>query len=215
MVIVFDALEFLQSLPSNSVPLILTDVPYGEVKSSPCTWRNLDKGDADIVTFDFLEIISECARVCSGSTYIFCGWQQLADGRKFCRNNGYTDRICIYEKTNPMPLRGEFVWLSGVECCLFFRKPKATFNAHCKNTVWRYPVARVKGHPTPKPLKLFRYLISVSSNPGDLVVDPFCGSGTTGVAALLEGRDFQGCDINPDYVLLSNDRISGAYDERH
>lgn len=65
-------------------------------------------------------------------------------------------------------------------------------------------------HPTQKPIKLFEYLISTYSLPGDLVFDNVMGSGTTAVAALKLGRHFYGCDISPEYVKLANERIEKA-----
>lgn len=62
-------------------------------------------------------------------------------------------------------------------------------------------------HPTQKPLSLIEYLVRTYSNKGDLVFDNVMGSGTTAVAALKLGRHFYGCDINPEYVKLANERI--------
>jgi DNA modification methylase len=63
------------------------------------------------------------------------------------------------------------------------------------------------GHKGQKPERLIERIIKASSNPGDLIFDPFIGSGTTAVAALKLGRHFYGCDINPEYVKLANERI--------
>lgn len=62
-------------------------------------------------------------------------------------------------------------------------------------------------HPTQKPLSLIERLILTSSNPGDNVLDIFSGSGTTGVACKLHGREFLGCEINPEYYQASQERI--------
>lgn len=62
-------------------------------------------------------------------------------------------------------------------------------------------------HPTVKPVALMRWLVRLVSQPGDVVLDPFFGSGTTGIAATLEGRDFIGIDIDPVYVEMGRRRI--------
>jgi site-specific DNA-methyltransferase (adenine-specific) len=62
-------------------------------------------------------------------------------------------------------------------------------------------------HPSQKPLELIERIIKASSCSNDLIFDPFIGSGTTAVAALKLGRHFYGCDINPEYVKLANERI--------
>ena len=63
-------------------------------------------------------------------------------------------------------------------------------------------------HPTEKPVDLYAYLISTYSNPGETILDPFCGSGTTGVACVRTGRNFVGIEINPDYCEIARKRIA-------
>lgn len=63
-------------------------------------------------------------------------------------------------------------------------------------------------HPTVKPIKLFSYLVTLGCNPGGKVLDPFMGSGTTGIACVLEGREFVGIDMDEKYVDVSRARIS-------
>lgn len=63
-------------------------------------------------------------------------------------------------------------------------------------------------HPTVKPTDLMRYLCRLVTPPGGLVLDPFCGSGSTGKAALLEGFEFLGCELDPAYVEIANRRLT-------
>ncbi len=67
-----------------------------------------------------------------------------------------------------------------------------------------------EGHPWPKPLNLMKYLIERWSKPGDTIFDPFMGSGTTGVAAMLTGRKFKGVELNPEYFAIAKARITKA-----
>jgi len=67
-------------------------------------------------------------------------------------------------------------------------------------------------HPTVKPVDLFSYLITLGSREGDLVLDPFCGSGTTGIAAKLLHRDFIGIDNNADYCEIARARLLATQD---
>ena len=64
-------------------------------------------------------------------------------------------------------------------------------------------------HPTVKPLKLMSYLITIGSRPGDLVLDPFAGSGTTIVAAKLLGREGLGIELQAEYVAMAEQRLMG------
>jgi site-specific DNA-methyltransferase (adenine-specific) len=75
--------------------------------------------------------------------------------------------------------------------------------------VWRFPAepATKIGHPAPFPVELPYRLIQLYTFEGEVVLDPFIGSGTTAIAALKTGRVFVGYDINPDYVALAKRRI--------
>jgi len=104
-------------------------------------------------------------------------------------------------------MNGQHIWLSSIECCVYGKRKGAVFNEHCKSSVWRFATARGKLHPTMKPLKLIEYLISVSSNEGDTVLDATMGSGTTGVAAKKLKRNFIGIELDKDYFKIAQERI--------
>jgi len=203
-----DCLERMKEIETGSVDMIFVDIPYGEVNRKSNGLRNLDKGKADdCSSFNLEDSITSALRVLSGSIYVFCGTEQVSDIRKLLVVNGLTTRLCIWEKTNPSPMNGQRVWLSGVECCVYGKRKNATFNEHCKNTVWRFPTVHGKLHPTQKPLKLVEYVIGVSSNEGDTVLDFTMGSGTTGVACLNTNRKFIGIELDETYYNLAKERI--------
>lgn len=194
-------------MPSNSIELLLTDIPYGGVNRKSNGLRNLDKKDADTFTMDMQQLVREMVRVTKGSGYIFCGWEQLSEIVSIIRELGISNRVIVWKKTNPSPMNGQSIWLSGIELAVYFKKPNATYNQHCKNCVVDFPSGRGKVHPTEKPLKLFKHFIEISSNPGDTVFDPFMGSGTTAVAAKQLGRNYYGCEISPEYMKIINARL--------
>ena len=200
-------MKILPTLDNKSVDLVVTDIPYGKVNRKHGSLRKLDKGKADIVTFDLGMFVNELARVTKGSIYIFCGTEQVSDIRKILIQNKMSTRLCIWEKTNPSPMNGDKIWLSGIECCVFGRFPNATFNEHCKNTVFRYPCGRNKLHPTQKPLELIEKLVLASSNEGDTVFDPCMGSGTTGVACKKNNRKFIGIEMDREFYNIASHRI--------
>lgn len=202
-----DCMKILPTLGNKSVDLVVTDIPYNEVNRKHGSLRKLDKGKADIITFDLDMFVSELARVTKGSIYIFCGIEQVSDIRKTLVQNKMSTRLCIWEKTNPSPMNGDKIWLSGIECCVFGRFPNATFNEHCKNTVFRYPCGRNKLHPTQKPLELIEKLVLASSNEGDTVLDPCMGSGTTGVACKKNNRKFIGIEMDGEFYSIASRRI--------
>ncbi len=202
-----DCIESLKQIKSNSVQLVLTDIPYNVVSRTSNGLRVLDKESADILNFDLSLFLPEIVRICNGSIYVFCGTEQVSDIRDFLVKAGLSTRLIIWEKSNPSPMNGEYIWLSGVETCIYGKFSGATFNEHCKNSVLKFPAGRSKIHPTEKPLKLFKYLVEVSSNEGDIVLDPCIGSGTTAIACLETKRNFIGFELNEDYYQKCIDRI--------
>lgn len=207
-----DCLPFMAGMADGSVNLILTDIPYGEVNDNgvegdEMVLRKLHKGSADVVNFDLRFLAGELCRLASGSVYVFCGIGQVSTLREVFVERGLSTRLLIWEKTNPSPMMGQYMWLSSIECCVYGRKKGAAFNGHCESAVLRYPCGSSKEHPTEKNLDLFKRLVWVSSNPGQIVFDPFMGSGTAGVAALTLDREFIGCEINPDFYRIAERRI--------
>lgn len=75
------------------------------------------------------------------------------------------------------------------------------------------PVMAQNFHTTVKPIELMRRLIRLVSRPGHTIIDPFMGSGTTGIAAVMEGRNFIGIEREPDYFLIASTRVQSALDE--
>ena len=186
----------IKKIPNKSIDLILTDIPYNEVNRENNGLRNLDKNVADILTFDLDLFLKESIRVCKGSIYIFCGIEQVSQIKKIFVQNDLSARLCIWEKLNPSPMNGEYIWLSGIECCMYGKFKNATFNVFCKNTVWRYAIVKDQIHPTQKSLKLIQYLINASSNEGDTVLDPCMGSGVVMEACKNLNRNFIGFELN-------------------
>lgn len=204
-----DCLEIMLTLPPASVDLVLTDFPYGEVNRPDNGLRNLNVGCADEVNFDVKQVLGLLASISKGSIYCFCGTEQVSDIRKILVEKKYSTRLLIWEKTNPSPMNGEHIWLSGIECCVFGKKAGGCFNAHCQNTVLRYPSPdnKKRFHPTQKPISLMEFLLTVSSCKKDIVLDPFMGSGTTGVACVRNERKFIGIELNDKYFDIACRRI--------
>jgi site-specific DNA-methyltransferase (adenine-specific) len=209
-----DCLEFMKTVPDNYFDLTLTDIPYNEcdIENNGIWDKNTnmkDMGQADdFSNINMQELLTQFDRTCKGSFYIFCGIEQISEIRKFFRQKKYTTRLIIWEKTNPMPINGQYVFLSGIEACVWAKKPSATFNENCRNTVFKYPLGIDRTeHPTTKPLRLFEEFIKISTNEGDKVCDWFMGSGTTAKAAKALRREFCGTEIKKEYCDLSDDRL--------
>lgn len=205
-----DCVQGMQRLPAKSVDMVLTDIPYGEVNRKSGGLRNLDKGVADICTIDLQVLCAEIARVCKGTVYIFCGIKQISELTVLLEQHGFSTRLGLWEKTNPSPMNGTRLWLSGSEFCVIGRKPNAVFNRHCEKPIWKYPVGRNKLHPTQKPIALFEYLIESSTLEGDLVLDCCLGSATTAIAAINTNRHYIGYELDEGFYKTACDRLSAT-----
>ena len=207
-----DCMNVLPSLADGSISLTLTDIPYDEVNRKSGGLRNLDKSHADIITFPLDDFIDEVVRVTSGSIYIFCGSVQVSHIRNRLIEHKLSVRHCIWEKTNPSPMNGQYMWLSSIENCVYARKKGAYFNIteRCNSAVWKEPTEKYKGHPTPKPIKLMERLIRASSKSEEIVLDPCMGSGAVGIAAKRCRRKFIGVEMDKKYYDITSERVEKA-----
>lgn len=190
----------MKEMEDNSVDFVLTDIPYDVVNRQSNGLRNLDKEKADIKTFELEEFLEQVYRLAKNSICIFCGKEQFSEIYAFFASKKGTVRPICWEKTNPSPMNGQYIYLSGVELAVWFKKSGAkTFNAHCKNTVFKHPNGKRKIHPTQKNLNLFKELIQDNTNEGDLVLDPCLGGGTTAIACIDLNRDYLGFELEKQY----------------
>lgn len=203
-------------LSGKSVDLILTDPPYniskesnfskGKGKFSKHT-NNYGEWDNEVLNWNY--IASEFKRVLKpgGKVIIFYDVWKMGDIKSIFEKFGFEQsRLCEWIKTNPMPINSKHNYLSNAkEYFIVFTKPgwvnrkraKSTFNSEYNKGVYEYPTVSGRestGVKVQKPLKLFRQLIKEHSNKSDTILDPFIGTGTTGEASVLEGRNYIGCD---------------------
>ena len=205
-----DCLDILPTLPAQSVDAIIADPPYNAVNRVTGGLRKIDKGTADTAIIDIGNLAAEFARVAGGSIYVWCSDNQYSSWVLAFKSLGLTTRIGAWWKTNPSPMNGEHLWLSALELCVFARKSNASFYRHCAHPVWKGAGERVNGHPTPKPIWLMREQITASCPPGGVILDPFMGSGTTGVACAMEGRHFIGVELDAGYFDIAKRRIESV-----
>ncbi len=222
-----DALEGLSRLEPKSVDLVVTDPPYNIASTSKTTvrhgkivstmeawgaWDCLHPFDHDVL---IAQVISQCYRVLKpgGALYMFTAREDSGFFVRRAVERGFTYRNqVVMVKKNPLPSFAKSNYRSGFEICFYVSKGKpATFNfisqPECVNVYAHATKHRLTDHPTEKPLGMIRRLVLVSSNEGDLVLDPFMGSGTTAVAAKQTGRHFLGFDTSPEYVAMANRRL--------
>ena len=203
-----NCISLMQKIDDKSIDMTLTDIPYDVINRKSNGLRNLDKGNADILNISLEAIVKNLIRVTKGSIYIFCSTEQVSEIREIMVENKLSTRLIIWNKTNPSPMNGKHIWLSSVECCVYGKFPKATFNEHCKGSVLNFPNGKGKIHPTEKPLALFEYLIKASSKEGDLILDPFAGSFTTAIASENLRRNWICIEKESNYCEIGRNRIN-------
>ena len=148
--------------------------------------------------------------------YIWCSKEQILDIMEyFVKKKKCMFEILVWCKTNPTPFCNN-TWLPDIEYCLLFREPQKTrlndgIELKSKFYVGQTNVRDKKAfsHPTIKPLELVKRHILHSTQEGDIVLDPFAGSCTTGVACKETGRNFIGMEIDDKYFKIAQDRLNG------
>ena len=224
IIILSDYTDLLESIENNSIDLILTDPPYTISKDTG--FKSIGKNsverfavsmdfgewDKEIIDLNNLSRLSYNALRKGGTAIIWYDIWKISHLSEAMSNAGFKQiRLIIWEKTNPVPINQSINYLTNSReiAILGVKVGKPTFNAKYHNGVFKYPIPREgRIHPTQKPLKLFTELIKIHSTEGDLVIDPFLGSGTTAIAALSQGRKFFGGDISEEYVKASTERVS-------
>ena len=220
-----DSLERLRLFPDGCVDCIITDPPYEVATSGAGMYKQKDKryvkelkahGIADGFSPDFLD---EMCRVMKKiNICIFCSQKQIIPLLDyFVKGKGCNYNILSWHKTNPIPACGN-KYITDTEFVLFFREKgvKVLGTAATKKTWWATPLNVADkhkwGHPTCKPELITDMLVQNHCKAGGVVLDPFMGSGTTGVSAVRFGCKFVGVELKKEFLNVAVRRIMEAYD---
>jgi len=212
-----DCLERMKEIPDSSVDLVLTDPPYNIARKNQ--FRTMGRAGIDFGEWDkgadLFTYIDQVFRVLNknGSFVVFNDWRNLGDIAKKAESLKFdTKDMLRLEKTNPMPRNRDRRYITDYECALWFTMPKAKWTFNRQEPSYQRPKfvhSIEKGfHPTQKSHSLMIDLTLIHSNDGDTVLDPFMGSGTTGVAAQRLGRNFIGIELDKEYYDIANERIA-------
>ncbi len=222
-----DFRQFLDGIDDSGVDLLLTDPPYtisrktGFQQLGPNSVErfavSMDFGKWDHGIVDLTALCAQAYRILrnGGTLIVFYDLWKITDLACAMEDAGFKQlRFIEWLKTNPVPLNSKRNYLTNSReiAVLGVKKGCPTFNSEYDNGIYRHAIPNngKRLHPTQKPLELMRQLIEKHSRPGDLVIDPFLGSGTTALAANQLKRNFAGCDIDKDYVRIAKERISHA-----
>jgi len=213
-----DAVEWLRALTDESVDLVVTDPAYESLekyrkvgtttrlshsKSSSNDWFEIFNNDR------FEELFREVFRVLRRGShfYMLCDQETMFVAKPIAESVGFKFwKPIVWDKC---AIGMGYHYRARYEFVLFFEKGKRRLNDLGVPDVLEFK--RIKGgYPTEKPVDLLDVLIRQSTSEGDLVVDPFMGSGSTGVAAVAAGRRFAGCDLSSGAVKHVEARFANA-----
>lgn len=228
-----NCISAMEKIPSSTIDLILTDPPYnlGIFMSERATnlgkmrdnffvdagWDNLSYEDWKDSMNNFFQ---ESSRVIKkgGSLIIFMSIMKVETIINIAEQYGfYYKTTGIWHKTNPMPRNMNLHFVNSTESWIYFtfKTRTGTFNndgALVHDFIeTSLTSSKEKGygkHPTQKPEMLMSHFVNLLSNPNDTVLDPFMGSGTTGVVCKKSNRNFIGIELDKDYYNMANKRIS-------
>lgn len=230
MMILGDCFVELDLIDSGSVDLIIIDPPYFISRESnfknisPSTPQDMktkydisidfgkwDKGELDwnVLFEKFFRILKR-----GGTLIIFYDVWKSGELKASAANLGFKQpRVCSWTKTNPVPINSHINYLSNsTEYFFSFVKgSKPTFNSKYDTGQYSFPICHGKerlNHPTQKPISLIQALVSKHSNPGDLVLDCFAGSGTVGEACQKLDRRWILIENNSEYFNLMQSRLN-------
>ena len=217
-----DAMEIMPSL--LPVDLIVSDVPYaltaGGVSKSSETMSGIfaahnyaNDGQLIMATVPFDEMMPAlfAALKADGDCYVMANDKNVHPLTDAALAAGFQfHNLLAWDKITPTANRW---YMKNLEFTLYLWKGRArTINNPGSKQLIRGGIEKESGHPTEKPVHLMAEYIANSSRRGDTVLDPFMGSGTTGVAAVQLGRRFVGIEVDRDYFDIACQRIQDAYD---
>ena len=217
-----DCLKVLKTFPNDCVDLIITDPDYDisvchgsgafgvEKKITFKQIEGISKGFNYDVLNDFCRVLKKI------NIYIFCSKNQIP----YLLDYFVTKRGCYFDwvpwhKTNPVPTCNN-KYLPDTEHCLFFReKGVPLYGDYSSKKTYFLSQSNKKdkklwGHPTIKPLSRIEDFVKNSSKEGDIILDPFMGSGTTAIAAKKLNRNYLGIEINPEYIEIIKKRLENS-----
>ena len=227
-----DCEDLMSNIESESVDLILTDPPFNlgsfmhkrgtnlvkmrENQFAYAGWDDLEYEEWLMKMSAFFKQSNRILRK-KGSLLLFMSLMKIESIINIAEeNNFYYKTVGIWHKTNPMPRNMNLQFVNSTEAWVYFinEGTTGTFNNKSKvihdfvESSLTTPNEKKFGkHPTQKPLSVLNHFTKVLSNEGDIVCDPFMGSGSTGVSCEMNNRQFIGIELNEEYYDISKNRI--------
>lgn len=211
-----DCMDVLPTL--GKVDAVVTDPPYSSAVKKGAMTRADDapiNGKA-FVPFDIsAKEISDILEMCVPERWcvMFCDWRHAASILQI-PPRGYRDvRFAVWNKPDGAPQFTGDRPAPGWEAIAILHREgvKLRWNGGGSRSVYTFGIEKQNGHPTPKPLSLMKHMVELFTDHQEVILDPFMGSGTTGVACVKMGRKFIGIEREPEYFEIACKRIREAY----
>jgi site-specific DNA-methyltransferase (adenine-specific) len=213
-----DCLELMPGMDAASVDAVICDPPYmvgsisvGNSSAKAGTWADMENS-----AYWFSAWIRESKRILKSTGYLLCfgNWRSiptLIRALSLCELQAHS--CMIWDKQwigpaykNALRPRYEVVMFAAMPDAQIDDRTQADIHA-CK---WMAGNMKTTKHPAEKPVELMRHLCRLVTPPGGLILDPFCGSGSTGKAAVLDGFRFIGIEREAEYVEIARARIAAV-----
>lgn len=213
-----NAIEILKTIPNESIDCIVTDPPYKIITGGDSNGKNsvrpkgILKGNRELMRTvpKFNEWLPELFRVLKNGTqnYIMVNSSNLLKMANEIEKAGFKiQNFLVWQKNNCTPSQ---FYMKNCEYTIFFRKGKSKYinDIGGSKTVHSFDnIIGNKVHPTEKPIELMEFYIKNSTNENETVLDPFMGSGTTGIACKKLNRRFIGIELQEDYFSIAEKRV--------
>jgi site-specific DNA-methyltransferase (adenine-specific) len=217
-----DAVAWLRTLDDASVHLVVTDPPYESLEKHRAVGTTTRLSHSKSSSNDwftvfpnarFPELFAELYRVLAKNShlYLYCDQETAFVAKPEGEKAGFKFwKPLVWDKCS---IGMGYHYRSRYELILFFEKGKRKLaDLGVADLIREKRIHR--GYPTEKPVAVSRVLIEQSSSPGELVIDPFMGTASAGVAAVLGGRSFAGADISEKALAIAEERLSATGAER-
>lgn len=213
-----DAVAWLRTLPNESIDLVVTDPPYESLEKHRAIGTTTRLKHSKASSNDWFEIFpnarfgelfEQVYRVLKKNThfYLYCDPETMFVAKPLAEAAGFKFwKPLIFDKVS---IGMGYHYRARYECILFFEKGKRKVNDLGIADIITCPRIR-GGYPAEKPPKVSEVLVNQSTQPGELVIDPFMGSGSVGVAAVGVGRSFMGNDLCSEAVDITRRRLLEA-----
>lgn len=203
-----DCVSFIKTISDDWIDLVLTDPPYGNNTTYGRLQRTIRGDESPLLA---LYVIEECYRVLKPNSALICFleikhlWLFESFIRRYSRFN--VRDVVIWNKGHPGMGYG---FRKQYEAMLVLEKGLVKYAVDGVGNLFTHPRTNVKEHPHAKPVELLTKLIRHTTKPGGLVLDPFMGSGSTGVACKETHRHFIGVEIDEHHFGTATRRIEAA-----